>query len=135
MIPIKGWLYIGLALFALTGWGYGYYESTKYDAFKSKIETEAIVAKTKADATDAWNNKVIQETNDAYQKRLDAINTKYGRLHYSSSGAMSTAASGQNSTIVVNQPSDSISFERDCTITTNMLVTLQDIIKTTKEAP
>jgi len=133
-ITIQGWIYIGLALFAFTGWGYGYYDSTKYDLFKSKIETEAVVAKDRADRTDAWNDKVIKETNDAYQKRLDAINTKYGRLHYSSSGSMPSATTGQDSTIIATKPTDSISFERDCTVTTNMLVTLQDIIKTTKDS-
>lgn len=124
------WIYAGLIIFGSLGWVYGHYESSKYDTFKAKVMAEGIAAKAIADRTDAWNKQVIKETNDAYQKRLDAINTKYGRLHqYSDSNPMPTTNTKTDSGGTATAPADNVFIERDCAITTNMLVSLQDIIK------
>lgn len=124
------WIYAGLIIFGSLGWVYGHYESSKYDEFKAKVMAEGIAAKTIADKTDAWNKQVIKETNDAYQKRLNAINTKYGRLHqYSDSNPMPTANTKADPSRAAATPTDHVSIERDCAVTTNMLVSLQNIIK------
>jgi hypothetical protein len=124
------WIYAGLIIFGSLGWVYGHYESSKYDTFKAKVMAEGIAAKAIADKTDAWNKQVIKETNDAYQKRLNAINTKYGRLHqYSDSNPMPTTNTKADSGGTTTAPANNVSIERDCAITTNMLVSLQDIIK------
>ena len=124
------WIYAGLIIFGSLGWVYGHYESSKYDEFKAKVMAEGIAAKDIADRTNHWNNQVIKETNEAYQKRLDSINTKYGRLHqYSDSNPMSTTNTKTDSSVSVATPANNVSIERDCALTTNMLVTLQKIIK------
>jgi hypothetical protein len=124
------WIYAGLLIFGSIGWVYGNYESNKYDTFKAQVLAEGIAAKDAADRTNHWNNQVIKETNEAYQKRLDAINTKYGRLHqYSDSNPMPRTDTVKDTAGIARTTADNVSFERDCTITTNMLVSLQDIIK------
>lgn len=128
------YIYAGLILFGSIGWLYGHYESKKYDDFVAKVNAEAIAAKAIADRTNAWNNQVIKETNDAYKKRLDAINAKYGGMHDSpTSGKMSGTNTGENPARTIGTPADYVSLERDCTLTTNTLVTLQEILKDTKE--
>lgn len=114
---------------------FGGYEHYSFKQYKTEVIAEAEKQKVITENTNKWNDQVIKETHDAYQKRMDAINTKYGRLHYSSSSSMPDTFAKQDSSGVATKPTDSLSLERDCTITTNMLVTLQDIIKTTKEAP
>ena len=111
---------------------FGGYEHYSFKQYKTEIIAEAEKQKVITDNTNKWNDQVIKETEDAYKKRMDAINTKYGRLHYSSSSSMPNTPAGQDSSGVTTKPSDPLSLERDCTITTNMLVSLQDIIKETK---
>ena len=124
------WIYAGLIIFGSLGWVYGHYESNKYDEFKAKVMAEGIAAKAIADKTDHWNQQVIKESNDAYQKRLAAIDTKYGRLHqYSDSNPMPTTNTKADTSRAAATPANNVSIERDCAITTNMLVSLQDIIK------
>lgn len=111
---------------------FGGYEHFSYKQYRTEVRAEAEKQKVITENTNKWNDQVIKETQDAYQKRMDAINTKYGRLHYSSSSSMSDTATKQDTSGIATKPTDSLSLERDCTITTNMLVSLQDIIKESK---
>ena len=113
---------------------FGGYEHFSYKQYRTEVSAEAAKQQVITDNTNKWNDKVIKETNDAYQKRLAAINTKYGSLHYAGGSSMPPAAAKQDPSGTFRAPSNDVPLERDCTITTNMLVTLQDIIKTTQNA-
>lgn len=123
-------IYLGIAL-ALAVM-FGGYEHYSYKQYRTEVAAEAAKQKVITDNTNQWNDKVIKETNDAYQKRLAAINTRYGSLHYPGGSPMPPAAAKQDPSGTSTAAADNVSLERDCTITTNMLVSLQDIIKETK---
>ena len=125
-------LNIGLGIALALAVMFGGYEHYSYKQYRTEIAAEAAKQKVITDNTNQWNDKVIKETNDAYQKRLAAINTKYGSLHYPGGGSMPPAAAKQDPSGTSTVAADNVSLERDCTITTNMLVSLQDIIKDTK---
>lgn len=123
-------LNIGLSIALALAVMFGGYEHYSYKEFRMKVEAEAAKQKVITENTNQWNNKVIKETNDAYKKRLAAIDTKYGRLHqYSDSNPMPAANTNQNPKGAVGAATDDVSLKRDCAITTNMLVSLQDIVK------
>lgn len=111
---------------------FGGYEHFAYKQYRTEVQAEAEKQKVITENTNKWNDQVIKETQDAYQKRMAAIDTKYGRLHYSSSSSMPNTATKQDTSRIATKPTDSLSLERDCTVTTNMLVSLQDIIKESK---
>lgn len=125
-MPLNLYFFIALALAVM----FGGYEHYSYKEYRMKVEAEAAKQKVITENTNQWNDKVIKETNDAYQKRLAAINTKYGRLHqYSDSNPMPRANTNQDTQGIAAKAPDHVSLERDCAVTTNMLVSLQDIVK------
>lgn len=123
---------IAIVFALLISIGYGGYEHLSYKQYRTEVEAQATKQQVIADNTNKWNDQVIKETNDAYQKRLAAINTKYGSLHYPGGSPMPPAAAKQDPSGTSTAAADNVSLERDCTITTNMLVSLQDIIKEAK---
>lgn len=125
-------LNIGLGVALALAVMFGGYEHYSYKQYQTEVIAEAAKQKVITDNTNQWNDKVIKETNDAYQKRLAAINTKYGSLHYPGGSPMPPAAAKQDPSGTSTAAANNVSLERDCTITTNMLVSLQDIIKDTK---
>ncbi len=136
-LPLKTYAIGGAILVALSGWGYGAWVSQSYKTFKAEVALAAEKQKVIAEQTEKWNNKVIKDAQNDYEKRVAAINTKYGRLHYSCSSAMPDTDSKQDSPTTTGKTSNDVFAGRDvvkdCAITTNMLVTLQDILKTTKD--
>lgn len=125
-------LNIGLGIALLLAIMFGGYEHYSFKQYKTEVIAEAEKQKVITENTNKWNDQVIKETQDAYQKRMAAIDTKYGRLYNHGTGGMSETIAKQDTSGVATKPTDSLSLERDCTVTTNMLVSLQDIIKDTK---
>lgn len=136
-MPLNLYIGGGLLIFALLGWGFGTYERHAFKAYKAEVEATAEKQKFIAEQKDKWDKQVIKETNDAYQKRIDAINTKYGRLHEYCPSTLPDTNTKQDSTIPTGKTPDNVFAQRnvikDCAITTNTLVTLQDILKATKD--
>lgn len=126
-------LNISLGIALLISIMFGGYEHYSYKQFKMEVEAEATKQQIISEQTDKWNKQVIEESTNEYKKRLAAIDTKYGRLHYSSSGTVPDTNSKLDTSGVNATPTDDVSLKRDCAITTTMLVTLQDILKTTKD--
>lgn len=127
-MPLNIYLVIALLVAIM----FGGYEHYSFKQYKTEVVAEAEKQKVITDNTNKWNDQVIKETQDAYQKRVAAIDTKYGRLHYPGGSPMPDTNTSKDSSRIATKPTDSLSLERDCTITTNMLVTLQDIIKESK---
>lgn len=119
---------------ALSGW---VYEHDKLVSLEAEIKGQAEIQQQIIAKNEEWNKQVIKESTNEYQKRLAAINTKYGRLHNYCSSSLSDPNSKENTSGAISTSSDDVPSERnlikDCAVTTNMLVTLQTILKTTKE--
>jgi hypothetical protein len=121
-LPISTWVMIGLSVLALTGLGYGKYESAKYDAYVAKTEEAAKEQEliNKAKAKEAA--QVTEKVKNDYQNKLDILKRTYGGMRLSSTGQTSSvpgASSGLDGT-----PSDPKFIEK-CAMTTQQLVSLQ----------
>lgn len=118
---------------------FGGYEHYSFKQYKTEVIAEAQKQQIITENTNKWNDQVIKETHDAYQKRMANIDTKYGRLYDHGTSAVPNTNTKQNSTVsngsTANDVPIEINLPRDCAITTNMLVTLQEILKTTKDQP
>ena len=139
MLPLPPKVYAagGLALITLSGWGYGIWEHHSYNTFKAEVALAAERQKVITEQTNKHTDKVIKDAKDDYEKRIAAITTKYGRLHYSCVSTMPNADTKQDSTTTDGKTPNDVFVGRDvikdCAITTNMLVTLQDILKQSKD--
>ena len=125
-IPISFYIYAALTLAAISGLGYGKYESAKYDAYVAKVELAAkeqeMINKSKAKEASQVNEKVKND----YENRIALIKRTYGGLRLTNTnqtGAISDPTSATDGT-----PTDPKFIEK-CAITTQMLVSLQGWIK------
>ena len=121
-LPITTWISIGAVVLALAGFGYGKYESAKYDAYVAKTEAAAkeqeMINKAKAREAEQVNEKVKND----YQNKLDILKRTYGGMRLSSASQasqVSGTASGTDGT-----PADPKFIEK-CAVTTQQLVSLQ----------
>ena len=121
-LPISTWIMVGLSVVALGGFGYGKYQSAKYDAYVAKTESAAKEQEfiNKAKAQEAA--QVTEKVKNDYQNKLDLIKRTYGGMRLPSTSQTSQvpgASSGLDGT-----PSDPKFIEK-CAITTQQLVSLQ----------
>ena len=121
-LPISTWIMIALSVVALGGFGYGKYESAKYDAYVAKTEAAAkeqeLINKAKAREAEQVNEKVKND----YQNKLDILKRTYGGMRLSSASQasqVSGTAGGTDGT-----PADPKFIEK-CAMTTQQLVSLQ----------
>ena len=121
-LPITTWISIGAVVLALAGFGYGKYESAKYDAYVAKTEAAAkeqeMINKAKAREAEQVNEKVKND----YQNKLDILKRTYGGMRLSSA-SQASQVSGTAST-TDGTPADPKFIEK-CAITTQQLVSLQ----------
>ena len=121
-LPITTWISIGAVVLALAGFGYGKYESAKYDAYVAKTEAAAKEQEmiNKAKAREA--EQVTEKVKNDYQNKLDILKRTYGGMRLSSASQasqVSGTASGTDGT-----PADPKFIEK-CAMTTQQLVSLQ----------
>ena len=122
-LPISTYIYAGLILFGLAGFGYGKYESNKYDAYKLEIATIAAKQEAKNEAIAKEQTLINKATKETYEAKLSAIKSYYGGLHNPGSSSMPkipNATSGTNGSTP--------DLELACAYTTQQLVSLQDWI-------
>ena len=121
-LPITTWISIGAVVLALAGFGYGKYESAKYDAYVAKQEAAAkeqeMINKAKAREAEQVNEKVKND----YQNKLDILKRTYGGMRLSSA-SQASQVSGASST-TDGTPADPKFIEK-CAMTTQQLVSLQ----------
>jgi len=121
-LPISTWIMIGLSVVALGGFGYGKYESAKYDAYVAKAETAAkeqeVINHYKAKEAAQVNEKVKND----YENKLALIKRTYGGMRLSSTSEASQVPGTSSSTD--GTPADPKFIEK-CAITTQQLVSLQ----------
>jgi nitric oxide reductase large subunit len=125
-IPIQFYIYAALSLAAISGIGYGKYQSVKYDSYVAKTELagkeQEMINKAKAKEA----NQVTEKVKNDYQNKLNIIKSTYGGLRLSSS---SQARIISNATSPVDGTATDPQFVEKCAITTLQLVSLQDWLK------
>lgn len=121
-LPITTWISIGAVVLALAGFGYGKYESAKYDAYVAKTEAAAKEQEmiNKAKAREA--EQVTEKVKNDYQNKLDILKRTYGGMRLPNSGQTSTIPGASGS--ADGTPADPKFIEK-CAITTQQLVSLQ----------
>ena len=121
-LPITTWISIGAVVLALAGFGYGKYESAKYDAYVAKQEAAAKEQEmiNKAKAREA--EQVTEKVKNDYQNKLDILKRTYGGMRLSSTNQTSTVPGTSGSTD--GTPADPKFIEK-CAMTTQQLVSLQ----------
>ena len=121
-LPITTWISIGAVVLALAGFGYGKYESAKYDAYVAKQEAAAKEQEmiNKAKAREA--EQVTEKVKNDYQNKLDILKRTYGGMRLSSASQTGTVSGTTSSSD--GTPSDPKFIEK-CAMTTQQLVSLQ----------
>jgi hypothetical protein len=123
--PITTWIMVGLSVVALSGIGYGKYQSAKYDAYVAKAESAA----KEQDMINQYKAKeaaqVTEKVKNDYENKLSIIKHTYGGMRLTSSGQTGTISNTTNATD--GTPTDPKFIEK-CAITTQQLVSLQSWI-------
>jgi nitric oxide reductase large subunit len=113
---------VGLSVVALSGIGYGKYQSAKYDAYVAKVELAAkeqeLINKSKAkEAT-----QVTEKVKNDYENRVALIKRMYSGVRLTN--AQQANELSQPASSVDGTPTDPKFIEK-CAITTQQLVSLQ----------
>jgi hypothetical protein len=128
-IPISFYIYAALALAAVGGIGYGKYQSAKYEAFKTQVETLGKVQEAKVESITKQQAIVTKGIENEYNAKLAAV-----RNYYKSTSVWNNPNSSKTGGI---SPAPSISdvitsynvLAGQCAETTAQTVALQDWIK------
>ena len=89
-LPISFYIYAGLTVLALAGFGYGKYESAKYDAFKAEVTAAGKAQEVKNDSIQKQSDLVSKGIKNEYEAKLSAIRNFYtSGVRNPSSGSMS----------------------------------------------
>jgi hypothetical protein len=128
-IPISFYIYAALALAAVGGIGYGKYQSAKYEAFKTQVETLGKVQEAKVESITKQQAIVTKGIENEYNAKLAAV-----RNYYKSTSVWNNPNSGKTSGIsAAPSISDVITsynvLAGQCAETTAQTVALQDWIR------
>ena len=128
-IPISFYIYAALALAAVGGIGYGKYQSAKYEAFKTQVETLGKVQEAKVESITKQQAIVTKGIENEYNAKLAAV-----RNYYKSTSVWNNSSSGKTGGIsAAPSLSDVITsynvLAGQCAETTAQTVALQDWIK------
>jgi len=121
-LPFSAYIYIALTIAALSGLGYGKYESAKYDAYVAKAESAAKEQEMINVAKAKEANQVTEKVKNDYENKLSLIKHTYGGMRLSSSGETGTIS---NTTSPTDGTATDPKFIEKCAITTQQLVSLQ----------
>ena len=127
VLPITSWIMIGLSVFALAGFGYGKYESNKYDTYKANVEAavkaQEAINKSITKQHDLVNGAIKNE----YEAKISAVRSYYANsLQQRGAGKTSTFSPAAQGTDAA--PAYAILIGQ-CAETTVQVNSLQDWIK------
>ena len=121
-IPIQFYIYAALSLAAISGIGYGKYQSVKYDAYVATVESQAkeqeVVNRYKVKEAAQVNEKVKND----YENRIALIKRTYGGMRLPN--ADQTIPVSKSTPSIDGTPADPQFIEK-CAMTTQQLVSLQ----------
>jgi len=122
MIPPSWYIYLALALTTVLGFGYGKYESAKYDAYKSKVELAAQQQEFEIKSRAKQANLINEKVKNDYENRLDIIKRTYGGMRLASTNQTSTVSPTPSRT---DGTATDPQFIAKCAMTTQQLESLQ----------
>jgi hypothetical protein len=121
-LPINVYIYIFLGIMSVAGFGYGKYQSVKYDAYVGKIEAAAheqeLINRLKTKEAAQVNEKVKND----YENRIALIKRTYGGMRLPN--ADQTSPISKSASSIDGTPADPQFIEK-CAMTTQQLVSLQ----------
>ena len=124
-LPINSWIMISLAVLAISGVGYGKYESNKYTTYKTNIEAQVKTQEAQIESLKKQQILVNQSTEKEYNAKIALIRQYYANGVQSSSRKMpglSSSSSISDATTIYNV------LAEQCTETTQQLVSLTEWI-------
>ena len=124
-LPITTWISIGSILLAVVGFGYGKYESNKYDQLKVEVAAAAKVQEAHNESVVKQQDLISKGIKNDYESKLAAIRNYYSGLQHSGSGklpSLSDPSSGTNESAAYYRLAES------CSETTVQTLALQDWI-------
>jgi hypothetical protein len=121
-IPIQFYIYAALSLAAISGIGYGKYESVKYDAYVSKVEAQAKEQEMINHYKAKEAAQVTEKVKNDYENKLSIIKRTYGGMRLSSTQQVGTISNAPSAT---DGTATDPKFIEKCAMTTLQLVSLQ----------
>jgi len=121
-LPIGMWINIGLGVIAALSIAYGKYESTKYDAYKSKTELAAQQQEFEIKSRAKQANLINEKVKNDYENRLDIIKRTYGGMRLANTNQTSTVSNPPSRT---DGTTTDPQFIAKCAMTTQQLESLQ----------
>ena len=125
-LPISFYIYAGLTVLALAGFGYGKYESAKYDAFKAEVTAAGKAQEAKNESIVKQQDLVNKGIQNEYEAKLSAVRNFYAV------GVRNTSSSSMSGISPAPKGTDAETaypiLAGQCAETTAQLTSLQDWI-------
>lgn len=77
LLPITSWIMIGLSVFVLAGFGYGKYESNKYDTYKANVDAEVKAQEAINKSITKQHELVNGAIKNEYETKISAVRSYY----------------------------------------------------------
>ena len=125
-LPISFYIYAGLTVLALAGFGYGRYEHNNYIEFKAEVIAQAKIQEAKNESIQKQSDLVNKGIKNEYEAKLSAVRNYYAGLQRNPGGSsvpgISNPSSGTNESPAYYRLAES------CSETTVQVIALQDWI-------
>ena len=125
-LPISFYIYAGLTVLALAGFGYGRYEHNNYIEFKAEVIAQAKIQEAKNESIQKQSDLVSKGIKNEYEAKLSAVRNYYAGLQRNTGGSSVSGIS--NPTSGVNESPAYYKLAESCSETTVQVIALQDWI-------
>ena len=125
-LPISFYIYAGLTVLALAGFGYGRYEHNNYIEFKAEVIAQAKIQEAKNESIQKQSDLVSKGIKNEYEAKLSAVRNYYAGLQRNPGGSSVSGIS--NPTSGVNESPAYYKLAESCSETTVQVIALQDWI-------
>jgi hypothetical protein len=76
-LPISTYIYAGLILFGLAGFGYGSYEHNKYISYRTEVESVAKIQEAKVESIEKQHELIKKGISNEYDAKLALLRNYY----------------------------------------------------------
>lgn len=128
MIPFSWYIYLALTLTTVLGFGYGKYESAKYDTYVAKVDAAGKAQEAKNEVIKKQSEIVNKGIKNEYEAKLAAVRNYYALGVRPPSGSTVSGVSPTTQGTDAN-PTYSVLIGQ-CAQTTAQLTSLQDWVNT-----
>ena len=128
MIPPSWYIYLALTLTTILGFGYGKYESAKYDTYVAKVDAAGKAQEAKNEIIKKQSEIVNKGIKNEYEAKLAAVRNYYTLGVRPPSGSTMSGISTTTQGADANPPYSVLIGQ--CAQTTAQLTSLQDWVNT-----